>query len=82
MGCHFFFSNLKCGLLCGIVFIFGRGEGEENSKVGGLIFLESGDLKCDGICDFLVWKKIEGNAKKEVVVLLILRLLIQFFFQI
>jgi hypothetical protein len=32
-GWHFFFSNLKCGLLCGIVFIFGRGEGEENSNL-------------------------------------------------
>lgn len=50
--------------------------------MGGLFFLEFGDLKCGGICDFLVWKKIKGNAKKGVVVLLILGFLIEFFFQI
>jgi hypothetical protein len=53
------------------VFIFGRREGEENSEEGGLIFLEFGFLKCGGICDFLVSKKIKGNANKEVVVVLI-----------
>jgi hypothetical protein len=55
---------------------------KENSEVGGFFFLEFGDLKCGGICDFLVWKKIKGNAKKGVVVLLILGFLIEFFFQI
>jgi len=47
------------------VFIFGRGEGEENLEVGSLIFLEFGDLKCGGICDFFIWRKIKGNAKKK-----------------
>jgi hypothetical protein len=68
----FFLFKLKVWPFMRIVFIFGRGEGEDNSKMGGLIFLEFEDLKCGEICDFLVWKKIEGNAKKEVVVLLIL----------
>jgi hypothetical protein len=47
------------------VFIFGRGEGEEKLEVGGFIFLEFGDLKCGGICDFLVWREIKENAKKK-----------------